>query len=553
MDSSKSPFDDPALPGSGEPSSATGIFGTVKQSPPSTDQDDLLQSLLRGDTATNYTEETAAIAKPASTPVAALSSSPTPGSFTQMFQALQSSDAPSTPAPENIAQAATPPPAPPAAKPAADLTSVFTPVSIHKPAAPFPSPAVAAPPVAEQKAGEFTQLLKTLNNPVLKVESPAAETAKPSTEPGSFTQLFKTATQAHISQPPPEPASPAPAPTPVSGSSAGSGAGAFTQMFQTLSSGEESSPIAPATPSQPAAATGFTQMFQSLSGTKETAAQPPVTPAAFEPATSAPKPGPGAFTQMFSQIGAQNAPQQDPLASLKQEPPPPANFQFSPATPAADANPFRNTQPAPPAQGGFTQLFQALGNEDAAPPKEPPPFMPPVAATPAPPAAGGFTQLLRTLNTEAAPPQPQSVTPQPLPPAPPAPLPSSGPGEFTRIISGSMLREAQGQNVPPGSPPVMPAQQGGAQPAAFQMPQPPAFPKIPTAPPPMPQMHVGGGSAPQMPHLQPTAFAFPPAPAPPAPQPAQSKLQQYLPLILVVNVFVLIVVILIVVFALRHH
>jgi hypothetical protein len=133
-------------------------------------------------------------------------------------------------------------------------------------------------------------------------------------------------------------------------------------------------------------------------------------------------------------------------------------------------------------------------------------------------------------------------------------MPSSGPGEFTRIISGSMLREAQGQNPVPGSPPVMPpAQSGGGQPG-FQMPPSPAFPKLPTAAPPLPQMHAGGGAAPQMPHLQPPPFAFPPAPAPPAAQPpAQSKLQQYLPLILVVNVFVLIVVILIVIFVLRHH
>jgi len=74
--------------------------------------------------------------------------------------------------------------------------------------------------------------------------------------------------------------------------------------------------------------------------------------------------------------------------------------------------------------------------------------------------------------------------------------------------------------------------------------------------PPMPQMHPGGaGGAPQTPHFQPPAFQFPPAqpPVPAPPQAPPSKLQQYLPLILIVNAFVLIVVILIVIFALRHH
>jgi hypothetical protein len=96
-------------------------------------------------------------------------------------------------------------------------------------------------------------------------------------------------------------------------------------------------------------------------------------------------------------------------------------------------------------------------------------------------------------------------------------------------------------------------QAAGGQPA-FQMPQPPPFAKVPpAAATQIPQMHAGG-AAPQAPHFQPPAFPFPPAPAPPAPAAAPpSKLQQYLPLILVVNVFVLIVVILILVFALRHH
>lgn len=439
-----------------------------------------------------------------------------PGSFTQMFQSLKAAE-PQPTTPESVPPASIAPTVPVLpAKPAADLTSVFTPVSIHKPAAPVPSSPVAA----GQKPGEFTQLLSTLNNPILKAQSappeqPAPEAQQNSTAPGSF-----------------------------------------TQMFQTLSPNKPPAQASPPTAanSEPAAAGGFTQMFQSLSGAKEPAPQPPP-PAA--PVNS----GPGSFTQMFSQISGPGAPQEDPLSSLKPQTPAASGFQFS--TPTLGANPFGSTPspaPAASAKGGFTQLFQALGKEEAAPAKEPPPLMPSPPVAPAQPsAAGGFTQLLQTLNSPQSASVPQPA-PQPVPQPTPTPMPSSGPGEFTRVISSSMLREAQGQNPGAGGPPVVPAasQPSSGQPA-FQMPQAPAFPKMPAAAPPIQQLpHLnaggGGGAAPQMPHFQPPAFQFPPAPAPAQPQPpAPGKLQQYLPLILIVNVFVLIVVILIVVFALRHH
>jgi hypothetical protein len=600
MDSSKSPFDDPKFPGPDEsagsnPASATGIFGKVTPPPaPSTQEDDWLKSLLRTETPPDQgsVEATAVTPSPhAPAGIAPASAPPSnnPGSFTQMFEALGVADArPSKieSAPTSNAESAPPIPATPApAKPAADLTSVFTAISVGK------SPAFVAPPAtptasaAESKPGEFTQLLQTLNTPVLKTESepsspPVVETPSASAEPGSFTQLFKKApaqtaapeasfSPAHIPEGEP------PASAPVSGS----GTGAFTQLFQTLSPDQKESskpaaavstppvaapPVATPLPQpQPAVTEGFTQMFQSLSPKTEPAPMPPsASSAAFEPPEAQPKSGPGAFTQMFSQIGGQSVAQENTLASLKQESVPQSNFQFSTPAPVPGANPFGTSAPRPdptsPAQGGFTQLFQALGTENKAPAKEPP-LIPssPAAPNPAPPAAGGFTQLLRTLNADSSPPQ-QAAPPQMASsPAPPSPMSSSGPGELTRIISGSMLREAQDQNVAPG-PPVIPS---GGQPAGagqpgismprMQMPQPPAFPKMPPGAPPVPSMQAGGGAAPQMPHFQPPPFAFPPAPAPPVPQPG--KLQQYLPLILVVNVFVLIVVILIVVFALRHH
>jgi len=50
-----------------------------------------------------------------------------------------------------------------------------------------------------------------------------------------------------------------------------------------------------------------------------------------------------------------------------------------------------------------------------------------------------------------------------------------------------------------------------------------------------------------------SALVAPAPPPPPAPVPAASKLQQYLPLMLVLNVFALLVVVLIVIFLLQHR
>ncbi len=222
--------------------------------------------------------------------------------------------------------------------------------------------------------------------------------------------------------------------------------------------------------------------------------------------------------------------------------PPPNTFQFS--------SPARPQEGMPPAQGGFTQLLQALNKEEPAKPAEPLMAPPPLQPAPAVPAAGGFTQLLQTLSAEPAPKQAGAppVMP-PVQPAPAAPSSSGGPGEFTRIISGSQLRDLQAQNAP-----AAPAQ--AARPGAppMQFPQAPALPPAPSIPQ-MPAAHGAAAPPAAMPHFQPPAFQFPPAPAPPPappPAPAPSKLQQYLPLILILNIFVLLVIVLILIFVLRH-
>lgn len=491
MDKSKPQSEEP-----GFSSSATGIFGKATSSTaPSSSEDDLLKSLM---------SDSVAPAEAAPLPEPVAPASPEPGEFTRMFQALKPEASVRPPSPSVDKPAAT--------KPPADLTNVFTPVNLNKPRASAPAGNQSQP----DKPGEFTQLLQTLTRPV----------AGP--EPG----------QARA------PVAEASAPMP----------GSFTQMFQAISSEKLAESAAPSTdqavpPPQAAAAGGFTQIFQALSeSTRESV--PSVVPE--PPAAPASQSGTGSFTQIFQQLNAQPQPQSDSFAFLKQEP--------APQTPAN----FYGTNPAPqepvvPAQGGFTQLFQALGKENA-PSREPGPFapLPPQPPSATPPAAGGFTQLLQTLNAGSASPQ---TTPTPViaPQTPPLPSPmpaSSGPGEFTRIISGSMLREAQTQEgTTASSSPVMPptASPGSGQ-AAFQIPKipqamQPQFPHMPQV-----SMHGGGGAAPQMPHFQPSAFPFPQPPAAPVPQPpAPGKLQQYLPLLLVLNIFVLLIVVLIVVFVLRHH
>ena len=170
MDSSKSPFDSSNFSGQGESAanestSATRMFGKITpQATPPPEQDDLLQSLLRAEqTPAKSSLPEAPLPPPPQPPPAATPQASGMGSFPQMFQALKSTEPqPVKEETQPLAPFAPPAPAPPP-KPPADLTSVFSPVSINKPAAVPPSS-------AEPRLGEFTQLLQTLNNPLLKVQ-----------------------------------------------------------------------------------------------------------------------------------------------------------------------------------------------------------------------------------------------------------------------------------------------------------------------------------------------------------------------------------------------
>jgi hypothetical protein len=191
-----------------------------------------------------------------------------------------------------------------------------------------------------------------------------------------------------------------------------------------------------------------------------------------------------------------------------------------------------------PAPGEFTPLFQRLDSPAPVRPK----------------LAGGFTQLLRTLSAE-------SQAEIPLLPAAPAPLlpqSSGGPGEFTRIISGSMLREARGRT---GTPASVEAQQ--AQATANRVDSAP-MPAMGSATPVLPPAQAVAltpqqlmSPSPQPPPPMPPLPQATPAPLPhtqvPPPAPAEGKLQKYMPLLLIANVFLMLLVVILVVFVLLHH
>lgn len=510
MDSSKTPFDDPGFSGkteqaAGEASSATGVFGTVSTQPAQREEDDLLKSLMRqSDAPAPAAVQPPEAAPPAVTKVmpAAYSSPSTesagPGEFTQMLHAL------STPASAPRA----------ASKQGTDLSRVFKQVSFEKTPTGEPVKSTPAPQTSSSSApGSFTQMFSALSSNTVEEQTVVKPTPVPPQIESSPTVAAETAKAA--GQPRVEAAGPG----------------------------------------------DFTRMFQALRTDKQPVAQPPMPPAAQ--ATPAPLPsvapvkpppaqsgaGGGSFTQMFSSLSVAGSPKEDPLKSMTPEPRPASGFQFSSSP----------RPPEPSAQGGFTQLLQAL-NQESAKPAEPPLAQSPLtAASPVPTAApgaaaGGFTQLLKSLSAEPASP-PQAPPPPVVPQAVAPPISSTGPGEFTRVISGSALRDLQSQGAQPAAP--------VAAPTARPVFTPPPFPPAPHLPPAPPLPHAGAAAPPPAPHFAPPAFAFPPAPAPapPAPAPAPpvaappaeaGKLQKYLPLILVVNIFVLLVIVLILIFVLGH-
>lgn len=409
----------------------------------------------------------------------------------------------------------------------------------------------------------------------------------PKPGPGEFTRIFQAMDKHAIDKVDkafaPAPADPAagriePATTPA----AAPGPGEFTRIF-----------VAGSTPVSPAVAKTVIE---------PPPLPPPQPPAQFTPPPPAAPPAPpklkgfsspgisdsasaeGSFTQIFKPVAPSSsapAPSGSATGIFSGSMPASGNTPAQPAAPpesklnpGLDARPDRPWKPEPDfgssAQppsatppSGITGFVSALATPSApvgARAAEPVPYRPdPVPAyTPQTPTAspvstleaGSVTRLINRLSqVEAAPPPPPPVA---SPAAPPA---ASGPGEFTRMISAAQFGNAAAAPPPvaPSTPPPAPAG------PAFALPQAPplAIPPMPQhAAPPPPAMHLPHPATPPpaQAHLQPPKIEAPKPPALAAPALAapKGKLEAMVPILLVVNTFLLIVLLVVVIFAMKR-
>ena len=328
------------------------------------------------------------------------------------------------------------------------------------------------------------------------------------------------------------------------------------------------SPKDPADPADPLSATGI---FLNAFRTEPDSAEEPVKESVAPPVPARQAPSPGEFTQMFGALPG-SAPPQQPLPSTPRPAPlpqPPAEeptrIFVRQATPIPEPPPKPAASPAPaaPAQrmkgfsapgasdfaaddGSFSQFFRKIPAPQApAVPVPPPPppasSLPPAVNLTAKPLgatdlfgtrsaaelqadrnarqasadAGSVTSWMQKLSAEDE----AAASTQIFEAPEAAPAAAAGPGEFTRIMSGGAMRAAQEAPVKAAPTPAAPA-----------MPA-PAIPKA------------------QAPAVEPPKVAAPKVAAP-AVSPPQSKLQQMLPILLVLNGFLLLVLIVLVVLVL---
>jgi len=383
--------------------------------------------------------------------------------------------------------------------------------------------------------------------------------------PGEFTKLFQ-ASQAAAATTPPADRTPVPSfePRPVPAPAGASAPGEFTRIF--VKAAETNLPdrapapprLIPDLPPAPAPAPGAPRMKGFSSGASDSASVE------------------GGFTQFFQPRPAGAAP---PPAPVSAPPAPP----YTPPAPAPVAAPAEFKWPAPSDFGASktpvesptgsssaTSLFASLAAAETGPepvkatpteplnsytPKPTPSYSPSATSsfssaplpsyTPAPPAApsapeaGSVTRLIQRLSegTKA----PPLVEPSAAAAAPPPPPVDSGPGEFTRMISTSTMRASAS---PPAAP-AAPAPAAGAAPAFV----PPPIPKPAIAMPPMPAAPPPPAMA--APKFEPPKAPAVPKPAPPAVAAPAGKFQEMVPILLVVNTFLLLVLIVLVIFELK--
>lgn len=371
-------------------------------------------------------------------------------------------------------------------------------------------------PAQQSGPGEFTQIFQNLD---AKPVAPAVPAAEPQNR-------HSTATFRPSSPTPAEPSNrTATSASSGLGSGPGSGPGDFTRVFV---GGGNQAPAHSQRPSEDFA--------------KPASAAPAGGARGFSsPGSSGAASGEGSFTQIFSASPARpsSSPPEPPVPS------PPRNAEWN-------SDPYfrSSTNPAPPESSpSVTSLLSSLGTQGGSAasgrPTEPVPYRPEPTPRSAPlfsqesPVAdtGGVTQLIQRL----------AQTPvEPQAPAPAAPPPvNSGPGEFTRIISRMSAPAAE-----PGAP--APPAAATPPPPSFAMPHAPAIPAV--APPAMP--HGAPPATPKFAPPPPPVVPMPPAPKPPAIAapaiaPPKSKLEAMVPILLVINTFLLLILLIVVIFLIK--
>jgi hypothetical protein len=331
-----------------------------------------------------------------------------------------------------------------------------------------------------------------LNAPSVPARPPLGE-GKP--VPGEFTQMFH---KLDFAPPPAASAVPEPRATPeISRQEPGE----FTRMFVRATASMPKRPM-PAPSDPPAFAPPAPPRLKGFS-----------TPGVSDSASPE-----GSFTQLFQNPAPTPAAPVQPLTPL-------SNGTEAAWSSILDSPPSKDAMES----AGVTQLFRALSPQNELPANR---FgeQSPQPAVPTANAPGSITMLIQRLTEENL---QSSVSSSPVPATPSDPAVSE-PGEFTRIMSGGLAKAAPVQSSPA---------EKVAVPAPAVLPAVPVVP-IPAAP---------AFAAPVVP-----AVALPKAQAPPIPapkvasaEPPQSKLQQMMPMLLVLNAFLLVILIVLVVFLLK--
>jgi hypothetical protein len=404
----------------------------------------------------------------------------------------------------------------------------------------------------EERAAEPVVRLETKQTAWPSEQAPSPSPANPASagatqgSPGEFTRLFQAA-QPPRATPPQAPAVQSPAPTIEPKPAPASAPGEFTRIFvkpaEARPADRPFAPLARSTPepaSAPQAAPGSPRMKGFSSGSSDSASVEGGFTQFFQSRPSAPAPAPTPRVQAFT---PPTPPPAMPAEEIKWPHQPEFNAVKSSASPEAGAT-------------SATGLFASLGaagqhQEEVRPqPVEPPPsFSPAPPAAPSSDESGSVTRLIQRLS-EGVRATPQAEAPQPpeAPAGPPSQALDSGPGEFTRMISASQFKAPAGAPVQPAAAPPQP-------PPPFSMPAAPPF-SVPTAAPPMAMPPAPKpAAAPAPPAFQAPKIELPPAPvpkpAPPALAAPAGKFQEMVPILLVVNTFLLLVLIVLVIFALK--